>query len=179
MDTRITPAPAGRSPKDEAVRFVSRDHPRACGEKFIARADSSSLLGSPPRLRGEVDATKQIPSLCRITPAPAGRSHSCEHPLNVFKDHPRACGEKFLTKRSAPPFSGSPPRLRGEAGAITGALFGGEDHPRACGEKCQYFQTQRYQTGSPPRLRGEGKSPIEMKCTMRITPAPAGRRNKE
>ena len=31
----------------------AEDHPRACGEKRMRRAESRHLQGSPPRLRGE------------------------------------------------------------------------------------------------------------------------------
>ena len=51
----------------------------------------------------------------RITPAHAGKSVLKIRGVNVKKDHPRTCGEKY--------------------GLASANLAGKKDHPRTCGEK--------------------------------------------
>ena len=51
-----------------------------------------------------------------ITPAYAGKSASAQILRHLYRDHPRVCGEKYI---SLPPyffFVGSPPRMRGKEG---------------------------------------------------------------
>ena len=73
----ITPAYAGkRSSRDNGLP-AKEDHPRVCGEKYVAQAGVRRFIGSPPRMRGKV-APKNCGSFStRITPAYAGKSNSC------------------------------------------------------------------------------------------------------
>ena len=112
---RITPAHAGKRVKflEEAIR--REDHPRACGEKgyrFTPPSTSSGspprmrgkgcsvpvrlkcLKGSPPRMRGKVPAVPSELQSIRITPAHAGKRIVWLFRWCVWRDHPRACGEK-------------------------------------------------------------------------------------
>ena len=50
---RITPAHAGKSMVFLTNIDGVEDHPRTCGEKFICVHLTSSLLGSPPHMRGK------------------------------------------------------------------------------------------------------------------------------
>ena len=135
-----------------------------------------TLKGSPPRVRGEEPPPEVIMSEEGITPACVGRSISAMHTAKTTSDHPRVCGEKSPYPFSHSSVTGSPPRVRGEAGktdkksgqtGITPACAGrraetcsghaaGTDHPRVCGEKA-----------GPCAVPG---------CRPRITPACAGRR---
>ena len=54
----------------------------------------------------------------RITPAYAGKSLSPEGILLPFRDHPRVCGEKEVTRRNMANEKGSPPRMRGKAAGL-------------------------------------------------------------
>ena len=85
------------------------------------------------------------------------------------------CGEKIPIEKRAVYLVGSPPRVRGKAGAtgagksvvrITPACAGkrrfplhqalkSKDHPRVCGEKLLYMVLFRLNLGSPPRVRGK------------------------
>ncbi len=49
---RFIPAPAGNATAEAMKSFSSTVHPRACGERHTAFAQSSSSSGSSPRLRG-------------------------------------------------------------------------------------------------------------------------------
>ena len=53
LDTRITPAYAGKSFSAEYAPHSCRDHPRLCGEKSLISSSCSCALGSPPPMRGK------------------------------------------------------------------------------------------------------------------------------
>ena len=152
---RITPAHAGKSSSPGDTTKVSRDHPRACGEKGLRLLPRCLLPGSPPRMRGKgVPAPAHNPP-SGITPAHAGKSYVLRFHQVFRQDHPRACGEKYSNMYKILCAIGSPPRMRGKAegnnidrtlAGITPAHAGKrtipsdmktckKDHPRACGEK--------------------------------------------
>ena len=110
----ITPAHAGKTGGREYQPDYQWDHPRACGENWIVSARSSSLLGSPPRMRGKhrifcVHLVKP-----GITPAHAGKTPVFHIHVIGHRDHPRACGENVFPLRISPAVAGSPPRMRGK-----------------------------------------------------------------
>ena len=49
----ITPAHAGKTECPHQSRRGARDHPRACGENFLATSRCVRRAGSPPRMRGK------------------------------------------------------------------------------------------------------------------------------
>ena len=49
----ITPAYAGKSPKNFADFDSGRDHPRICGEKTQRCGHNIKGVGSPPHMRGK------------------------------------------------------------------------------------------------------------------------------
>ena len=69
---RITPACAGNRSRHRAASGQVQDHPRVCGEQISIGATAALNLGSPPRVRGTVNANRTGPSRHRITPACAG-----------------------------------------------------------------------------------------------------------
>ncbi len=156
----ITPACAGRSFYPFTPDRLDEDHPRVCGEKREDGPRADLRQGSPPRVRGEVDAETQNAYSGRITPACAGRSATISSMHSKAPDHPRVCGEKRANAFKKTFRIGSPPRVRGEALRapalpvnlrITPACAGRSfllstlflhftDHPRVCGEKCLLFR---------------------------------------
>ena len=172
------------------------DHPRLCGEKSYPKVSSSSIAGSPPPMRGKAAGQRSCKVVSGITPAYAGKSEREVVFLLVTGDHPRLCGEKFLTRNSQTPEKGSPPPMRGKAGAtylnvspirITPAYAGKssgyadstrpfQDHPRLCGEKSALTTWQSGMRGSPPPMRGKGYCLPRTKLHTGITPAYAGKR---
>ena len=94
-----------------------------CGEKNYVAVIWRGVVGSPPRVRGEVQT--MFPSWAgdRITPACAGRSRRSPGLSSRGEDHPRVCGEKFATIESVEKCQGSPPRVRGEGLNIFCPLF--------------------------------------------------------
>ena len=69
----ITPAYAGKSIRNQHSPHVPEDHPRLCGEKYKSGQLSISHTGSPPPMRGKVDAPVQRAFFEGITPAYAGK----------------------------------------------------------------------------------------------------------
>ena len=112
---RITPADAGTSHDDGVHQPHVQDHPRGCGDKDVLHLRGHLLVGSPPRMRGQVayDATDLVED--GITPADAGtRIPPLARPSNG-QDHPRGCGDKCERPQKPPELQGSPPRMRGQA----------------------------------------------------------------
>ena len=171
----ITPAHAGKRFSGARGAPRKEDHPRACGEKFFRSVRPSNTQGSPPRMRGKVPRFLPCVSDNRITPAHAGKSQCESYGNTQKKDHPRACGEKFVQGTADDEKAGSPPRMRGKVLfycqpcihlGITPAHAGKSvhkelprtwlwDHPRACGEKKRSCGAPWRRTGSPPRMRGK------------------------
>ena len=172
---RITPACAGRRPGQRAGHLLQR--------------------GSPPRVRGEAHFAGPRVDHRGITPACAGRSRTKTEIGGIPEDHPRVCGEKASRSSCFGGTRGSPPRVRGEDGVVSGvypqrritpACAGRsrilrafrpsrKDHPRVCGEKFEGRSTECLHRGSPPRVRGEAARIHKAHGNRGITPACAGR----
>ena len=90
----ITPAYAGKSPKERIAEIFQRDHPRLCGEKIFSSFSHAPQTGSPPPMRGKGQLLNHFLTDCRITPAYAGKRYSRTGNLPADRDHPRLCGEK-------------------------------------------------------------------------------------
>ena len=115
----ITPACAGKSEKKVPFLPPHQDHPRVCGEKARSICRPLCKMGSPPRMRGKVSVHSAFSPFVRITPACAGKSRRLSHCRSQFWDHPRVCGEKCSSVRSASHRRGSPPRVRGKVCDLT------------------------------------------------------------
>ena len=151
--------------------------------------------GSPPRGRGKAQQGFQRIRNGRITPAWAGKSDDRITSVSDFKDHPRVGGEKFLDHWCVSSQMGSPPRGRGKAKALNGAISAARitpawagksknavegtgfhgDHPRVGGEKSAITIWPFNCWGSPPRGRGKGDGVGTTFSETRITPAWAGK----
>ena len=59
MDTRITPAYAGKSNAKKERTVYFGNHPCVCGEKVEQEHKVVELLGSPLRMRGKVHTSHQ------------------------------------------------------------------------------------------------------------------------
>ena len=92
----IIPAHAGNRRCHQCAIRASRDHPRACGEQWIAHIRLHAFLGSSPRMRGTGLVIFDDAKRCRIIPAHAGNSITVCIKTAYVKDHPRACGEQRL-----------------------------------------------------------------------------------
>ena len=111
---RITPAYAGKSPCSHALKNLRKDHPRLCGEKLAFYHLLSTILGSPPPMRGKEQEDTRKNQRFRITPAYAGKSPSAATFPRGCRDHPRLCGEKLCYYEIIAAAKGSPPPMRGK-----------------------------------------------------------------
>ena len=139
---RITPACAGRSQSVRRQASPPWDHPRVRGEKSRQRTKGKSLVGSPPRARGEADEKLHRFGGGGITPACAGRSLPLSYCLRRLEDHPRVRGEKLWRVQEKAPCTGSPPRARGEVTSSWGVCDMGWITP-ACAGRSRRGRTSR------------------------------------
>ena len=195
---RITPACAGKTPMLRDGLRGLRDHPRVCGENQPAAKSEASAAGSPPRVRGKLVGCSPSRSVSGITPACAGKTGREQRGSVSHGDHPRVCGENALDARACPQCVGSPPRVRGKPALristikdfrITPACAGKtssstapslsqQDHPRVCGENKIDVTIAYRDQGSPPRVRGKHVERLHKLASDRITPACAGKTNR-
>ena len=193
----ITPAYAGKRGGFHRQLSRVKDHPRVCGEKQVASRQTTTHLGSPPRMRGKAAGVYAYSDSERITPAYAGKSFFCPDRILWDRDHPRVCGEKLYMPCAIAPNVGSPPRMRGKvapritlrcrpritpayagkSGFHRALVSGSGDHPRVCGEKFCFVNTVKVYRGSPPRMRGKVDFYYFYCPNRRITPAYAGKSN--
>ena len=171
------------------------DQPRVCGEKGEQTARPHYHMGSPPHMRGKGERRSNACSIPGITPAYAGKRRWCVPHRSRSGDHPRMCGEKYLSAQERRIHKGSPPRMRGKgvnpcnkrvtvgitpahAGkrrARRGAGLWSQDHPRTCGEKESSKEKTGQQEGSPPHMRGKVVPSPDIIPANGITPAHAGK----
>ena len=148
-------------------------------------------------MRGKGDADGVTVFACRITPAYAGKRKTARPFPGAAWDHPRLCGEKYVTIISVKAQAGSPPPMRGKvpknvyrarSTRITPAYAGKrstskpkrspqQDHPRLCGEKFSESLQTLVMIGSPPPMRGKVVETLDKALDGGITPAYAGKRS--
>ena len=115
---RITPAGAGKTNTVAVTRTVKRDHPRRCGENYVAPCLFCKLKGSPPQVRGKRYTSGGGTQPARITPAGAGKTGTKKSPTLARKDHPRRCGENSIRRSRSFALPGSPPQVRGKRNPV-------------------------------------------------------------
>ena len=108
------PARAGKTHSLTPPCLSAPDHPRACGENSDVASVGDLNAGSPPRVRGKLEAVRLHRLVGRITPARAGKTagHSADDASGP--DHPPACGENVAQLEISRIHAGSPPRVRGK-----------------------------------------------------------------
>ena len=149
-------------------------------------------------MRGKAVRYGEFASYSGITPAYAGKSSGTVRGTLRSRDHPRLCGEKIVSNGRSIDAPGSPPPMRGKAQflnihlqnyritpAYAGKSFQSDrpkaavrDHPRLCGEKYTVPNPQKPPEGSPPPMRGKGEIVKTMVGDTGITPAYAGKRQR-
>ena len=84
-----------------------------CGEQFDVSGAFDTLMGSSPRVRGTGDSAENDFELSGIIPACAGNRHRGDLQDRYQGDHPRVCGEQFVSLLAKVRVKGSSPRVRG------------------------------------------------------------------
>ena len=115
--------------------MLHTDHPRVRGEKISSAFFASAIKGSPPRMRGKVVGSEELPGVVGITPAYAGKRSRgcCTSPLH--EGHPRVCGEKSDYRTWLRNQVGSPPHMRGKACASSGCACAAGITPAYAGKR--------------------------------------------
>ena len=151
--------------------------------------------GSPPQVRGKLRIILRVGFLDGITPAGAGKTRRAVFSDCRLWDHPRRCGENWVSSIQLRLLPGSPPQVRGKPRRprqcrsrrrITPAGAGKteswirnvkivEDHPRRCGENGTAYRSPFSTQGSPPQVRGKLYRAAGIAEKYRITPAGAGK----
>ena len=114
IKNRITPADAGKTNVAFLQYFLQQDHPRGCGENPSGRRRREEGSGSPPRMRGKLGNAECVTGNAGITPADAGKTVRFVLADLAVQDHPRGCGENYVSTLLGCRLSGSPPRMRGK-----------------------------------------------------------------
>ena len=86
-----------------------------CGEKLNRIATVTTLLGSPPHVRGKAPILSVFYAQSGSPPHVRGKDVPTSLPPNQMKDHPRMCGEKDSQSENSNCLPGSPPHVRGKA----------------------------------------------------------------
>ena len=90
----IIPTRVGTSCKARTLDGNSQDHPHACGDKSHIALFNCVLVGSSPRVWGQVLDAITMVSFIGIIPTRVGTSKSRLSCIVAKKDHPHACGDK-------------------------------------------------------------------------------------
>ena len=109
----IIPARTGSRSAAHVVSYRLWDHPRACGEQLTWAEIHNDETGSSPRVRGAGLDSRRRRVGSGIIPARAGSRLVQPRLCNCQGDHPRACGEQWLSLTGGVCRSGSSPRVRG------------------------------------------------------------------
>ena len=96
---RNIPAYAGKTSITEDHGGPHQEHPRVCGENYVARYDPDIAQGTSPRMRG------------KPPPPPS--------PRRCWPEHPRVCGENLGDLVRGGVDLGTSPRMRGK---LTGLI---------------------------------------------------------
>ena len=134
----------------------------------------TKVKGSSPRMRGAQGPAGPAATVDGIIPAYAGSTWHTAYIPKPPEDHPRVCGEHYVSYHLVHVYSGSSPRMRGarhpafraqDRGGIIPAYAGStqaprpywhlrKDHPRVCGEHSGSPPLLASAQGSSPRMRG-------------------------
>ena len=133
---RITPAGAGKTRDNQHPPPARQDHPRRCGENFATCVASCFFAGSPPQVRGKLQAIVDALPQIRITPAGAGKTRCWKPNLTATQDHPRRCGENATALYSCLWLTGSPPQVRGKLAVHLQCRLSVRITPAGAGKTC-------------------------------------------
>jgi hypothetical protein len=97
IESRNTPACAGKTRFKVNLAILEWKHPRVRGEDDAFRAEGLLLPETPPRARGRLCFVHMLCVIDRNTPACAGKTQQRSIRLLTFWKHPRVRGEDFLT----------------------------------------------------------------------------------
>ena len=165
-----------------------------CGEHLCVYSPAARRAGSSPHVRGALVLLSTAGELDGIIPACAGSTSATKCRQAPSRDHPRMCGEHFLTMAATVFCEGSSPHVRGALNVqqtatrsigIIPACAGStqksvsrfgiiRDHPRMCGEHRPQRKAISAMPGSSPHVRGARTLLHRVGSREGIIPACAG-----
>ncbi len=193
---RIIPTRVGTSVREKSRKKYTHNHPHACGDKCATTGAAVSCLGSSPRVWGQVHLRLDTLTSTGIIPTRVGTRRVCKGRRYHHKDHPHACGDKYLCVGCRTSLLGSSPRVWGQD-YVLGKLWrkhriiptrvgtstdkknaegNGQDHPHACGDKRFFVTQQEKSPGSSPRVWGQVAKRAALYCQTGIIPTRVGTR---
>ena len=110
----LIPACAGKTRNTYRPRWLTRAHPRVCGENQPTQRAIAANDGSSPRVRGKRIYGIITALVPRLIPACAGKTSAVMGVFLAMWAHPRVCGENLLAGHTAMALQGSSPRVRGK-----------------------------------------------------------------
>ena len=137
----IIPTRVGTSPVNFCCWKLEKDHPHACGDKFQDALFSNNVEGSSPRVWGQVCKKLNITVENRIIPTRVGTSYCPNLTKILCRDHPHACGDKFLCKNTICHKRGSSPRVWGQVYTICNKACFVRIIPTRVGTRCRSEDT--------------------------------------
>ena len=111
----IIPTRMGTSVDKHSVILIQQDHPHAYGDKFAFVNTMPKIVGSSPRVWGQEVCSKIEHRGIRIIPTRMGTSCNTFRWRTWSKDHPHAYGDKICRRNCTTTFTGSSPRVWGQA----------------------------------------------------------------
>ena len=172
---RITPAGAGKTRDNQHPPPARQDHPRRCGENFATCVASCFFAGSPPQVRGKLQAIVDALPQIRITPAGAGKTRLQQRAQCQRRDHPRRCGENSAWGCIEYAHPGSPPQVRGKLPSSIASSILYRITPAGAGKTILEQNPLQELIGSPPQVRGKQSWYSVNSFSLGITPAGAGK----
>ena len=195
----IIPTRVGTRLLDLLHELFFRDHPHACGDKPLYTITTRQIVGSSPRVWGQVKVINMRGSKRRIIPTRVGTRLDATHVGVGCTDHPHACGDKAAVKLFKLVRDVSSPRVWGQGlyhvldvfrlpiiptrvgtrpvGSRFSIVF--RDHPHACGDKLYHRIFDLSRGGSSPRVWGQAEFRLRAFCSSRIIPTRVGTSDEE
>ena len=119
----------------QAIRYKSRDHPHAYGDKCFLVIFVKYSIGSSPRVWGQAFAVTNATYFSGIIPTRMGTRERHSQTFFVIEDHPHAYGDKIYLTLSLWCHLGSSPRVWGQGDRRRSPRGVDWDHPHAYGDK--------------------------------------------
>ena len=191
---RFIPTPVGNTQTSFLPGVMLLVHPHACGEHLAIPSNSTTSVGSSPRLWGTQAGGDRHIDRGRFFPTPVGNTTPSPAMPRQAPVHPHACGEHGNIPLPGEAISGSSPRLWGTRFHPRGPLSGHRFiptpvgntpghpagrlppavHPHACGEHKNSRVPGLSRFGSSPRLWGTHTLKIWPLHVVRFIPTPVG-----
>ena len=110
----IIPTRVGTRQLKKLNSIHTSNHPHACGDKTPKIVFADQLLGSSPRVWGQVTLSAPSQPVRGIIPTRVGTRNNIFVVKLADEDHPHACGDKKYVWRASFECLGSSPRVWGQ-----------------------------------------------------------------